>query len=339
MTITKTHDIKRLTDIMMSPEIRELYHLPDGWDFSYLYNENADYLMFEEDGVDLGFIWLEDDEDGRRSHIMMTKKCRGSKALKAIRGAINWVFTHTDTEVVWAKPPVKTSYVLCKMLGFKDVREYDETLPFLGVVHRYVVTLSKKDWFKKLLSVPFFVTGYPRSGTAWFANFLTCTPAYCLHEGTLLGPQVGLWLLEGKFKGLSDSMLLNTKLIDENPDSPVVLIDRNRREAQESLAKFSGQPVEVFDTVFDILESRMDWLRNRPKTLVIPFKDFTKHAPDVWAHLLPTIPYDTLRGKFLSDFNVQQDLHKILALGPVNPLDEALNPLLKNDYTEQLRLS
>lgn len=323
MTICQSDDLERMTEIMHRPEIKDLLKLRDDWHVGMMWKPDSIYLMIEEDGQALGFIWLDKTGEGMMSHVMLTKECRGAKALEALKGAINWMFLNTEHNYLMARPPFRHSYLLVKMLGWKDVRTEEDDIPVLGKLKRRVVRLDKADWFKRMLHRPFFVTGFPRSGTAWFSNLLTCTPALCLHEGSLLGPQIGLWLYEAPMRGLSDSMVVKTRLIDQNPESPVVLIKRDRSEAQASLAKFLDTDKANLDRTFDDLENRYLALESRPNTLVIDFKQsFTPAAIEaVWSHCLPDLPFDKTRAEFLRALNVQQSLPYIIKHGVPNPID------------------
>lgn len=324
LTIKESLDFDIMTQIMMDPEIRSGLQLPDNFFAGWLWKEDSLFLLIEDGDEPAGFIWLEKEESGMMSHIMLLRRYRGATALKIIRSAINWVFLNRDWTHVMAHPPFRHSYLLCKMLGFYDVGEEDYDCPILGKGKRRVIRLDKSDWFKSLLQKPFFITGYPRSGTAWYSNLLTCTPALCLHEGSALGPQIGLWLYQEEHRGLSDSMvMMKTRLIEENPHSPVVLIKRDKEQAKNSLLTWFGKDIPHIHTLFDQMEEKFAWLEQQPNVLVVDFSEAFEQSSieKVWRHCLPKIPFDRIRAEFLRALNVQQNLNYVMTQGIPNPID------------------
>lgn len=128
------------------------------------------------------------------------------------------------------------------------------------------------------MSAHFFVTGYPRSGTAWMATFLSgCPGVTCTHEAlrhldaieelpeALRGP--GL-------QGTADSAL--PFFLDEIeaifPDASWVLLDREKTASREALTRFLGCPPApgMYEAVRAPLE------RIREKALVVPFEELTR---------------------------------------------------------------
>jgi len=324
LTIRQSDDWAAMTEVMMEPEIRSGLQLPDGFCASALWKEGSIFLLIEEGNFAAGFLWGEVETEGLMWHIFLRPKYRGATALKVIRAAINWVFVNTSYEHVMAHPPFRHSYLLCKMLGFYDVREERYSDRVLGDGVRKVIRLDKSSWFKSLLHTPFIVTGYPRSGTAWFSNFLTCTPALCWHEGSAYGPSAGLWLYEAEHRGISDSMvMMKTRLVEENPDSPVVLIKRDKESAKASLLKWFGSSIKDIDPLFDELERKFEWLEGRKGVLVVKFEEaFELHTLErIWKHCLPKLPFDKTRAEFLRALNVQQSLPYIIKHGVPNPID------------------
>lgn len=324
LTIRQSDDWAAMTSVMMEPEIRSGLQLPDGFSAAALWREGSIFLLIEEGDFAAGFLWGEIEPEGLMCHIFLRPKYRGATALKVIRAAINWVFVNTEYEHVMAHPPFRHSYLLCKMLGFYDVREEEYNDRVLGHGVRKVIRLDKSRWFKSLLHTPFIVTGYPRSGTAWYSNFLTCSGALCWHEGSAYGAAAGLWLYGAENRGISDSMVtMKTRLIEENPDSPVVLIKRDKGEAKASLLKWFGSEINNIDRLFGELERKFEWLESRSGTMVVPFAEaFEMDTLErVWKYCLPKLPFDKTRAEFLRALNVQQNLNYILSNGVPNPID------------------
>ena len=99
---------------------------------------------------------------------------------------------------------------------------------------------------------PFFVTGLPRSRTAWMANFLTWRDSFCHHD--LLSECEHIDNLRGflqvtakdndcQFVGTSDSGLCiwHRELLELFPAAKVVVIRRDPLEAAEDYARNFGQ--------------------------------------------------------------------------------------------------
>lgn len=99
----------------------------------------------------------------------------------------------------------------------------------------------------------FAITGYPRSRTAWLANFFTVGKSFCLHDG--LADCESVAQLREKFLhlnfnghdpvGNSDSMmgLFLDDLVPLFPEAKWVLVRRNPQEAKRAFLKaFTAEP-------------------------------------------------------------------------------------------------
>jgi hypothetical protein len=339
MTIEETLDLETCSQLLNHPDIR--LGVDRDVQFESIYREDMTVLLFRnEEGLPVGLIWLDmQDESGKMvpvAHMAFTRAARGRKALKAITGATNWCFLHRDWPVIWAKPPFRRSYLLMKMLGWEDVR--DETVPagYLGDVKRKVIILQRKVWWKRIAHRPFFVTGFPRSGTAWCANLLTSGGALCLHEGTRFGPNSDIWMYSEEHRGTADpTILLNTTMVQDNCDAPVVWIKRDRKASQDAFGKYiqrSGQSINGLDEFYDKLENAAELsLVFRPNVLVIDFdKLFTvESAEKIWNHCLPNLPFDKIRAKILCGFNVQQDIYSAWSNTAPNPILAEPEPIFR----------
>lgn len=118
---------------------------------------------------------------------------------------------------------------------------------------------------------PFIIFGLPRSMTAWLSCFLTCGPCFCQHElsGKLDSAKEIAHSVRNQpfpFSGIADpgALMIWRELTELLPDANLILIRRNPRESQSSLAKVGG--VEPF-----LLSERYD-------TLSQWASDFTHHA-------------------------------------------------------------
>ena len=340
MTIEPTRDFKVMESIFRNPEVSDEFGgLPEGWNISIIDKPESVYLLVRlNDGTPAGLIWGDWQDVGLTWHIMATRKIRGRMALKAIKGAINWVFLHGGEELteIYAKAPFRKSYFLMKMLGWEDVKTVQENWGGRwGVVTRRIVKLTRKKWLANSAFPPFFVTGYPRSGTAWAANLLTHNGAYCLHEGSVYGGGMEAWICGGKNRGVSEATItLTSTILQDSLDSRVVWIKRDKESASKAFKKWSVEngvlrPDQMpnVDILFDRLEKSFDLiLTKHPGVLVIDFKDlFTvESAEKIWRWCLPGLDFDRTRAQILCGMNVQQSPRGILDVrnNPVLPETE-----------------
>lgn len=336
MTIEQTDDMDLCNVVLNLPEVLDAMMLrPDQRiDIRNMVHDDALLFIFRDaDKKPVGLIWLDrEQEPGEKehpyvAHIALARSVRGRLALKVITGAINHCFYRSGLDVVYAKAPYKRSHMLLKQLGWEDVRIEEKAAGHLGVIARRVMRLRKKNWESRIAHKPFFIVGYPRSGTAWVANLLTNSGALCLHEGQRFGPHLDIWLYSAPMRGNADpSQIILTDLIQTNTDSPVVWIVRDRTAAIRSFVEYTrknGMDISGgVDALFDRLDAAHDLiLSGRDNVLKVDFdKLFTlESAKKIWRHCLPELPFDMMRAKLLCGFNVQQDMRKAF-LPEVNPL-------------------
>lgn len=335
MTIEETDDFSVMTELINHPDVRDVMGFRDFAPFEAIWRPGMTMLVFRDDvGQALGCIWLDMlDEEGIPTpfaHVAFTRALRGRDALKAISGAINWCFLHRDWPEVWAKAPFRRSHMLLKHLGWVDVREEDLDTELIGRIHRKVIKLSRESWWARIAHRPFFVTGFPRSGTAWTANLLTNNGALCVHEIGQFGVGADIWLYSGENRGTSDpSIFLTGTLVQDNRDAPLVWIRRDRGEAEASFVKYVAKlgallTPERIHEIFDRIElEAAGALVGRKNVIVVDFKDlFTvESAERIWRHCLPKLPFDKTRAKILCGMNVQQDLLRAWNRNTPNPLE------------------
>lgn len=128
-----------------------------------------------------------------------------------------------------------------------------------------------------MTKTPFFVTGLPRSGTAWMATFLSgCPGVSCSHEALRHLDRIEdlpAALPDAPFSGTADSALLF--FLDEVeamfPDAPWILLDRAETASREAITRFLGH--EPLPGTYEALRAPL--ARIREKALVIPFEELT----------------------------------------------------------------
>lgn len=153
----------------------------------------------------------------------------------------------------------------------------------------------------------FFVTGLPRSKTAWFSVYLCQGDCSCYHERLA---QVGLpGMLSHQRErpflvGDSDSGLLMVweQLVRRFPNSPWIHIIRDVEDAKRSSLEY-GIPEQNFLFAVEQQERFRETMEGSSKYLEIPF-DFTEgDLFDVCSFL--QIPYNQEHTSRILKFNIQ----------------------------------
>lgn len=175
------------------------------------------------------------------------------------------------------------------------------------------------------MKTPFFITGFPRSRTAWLANLFTTYSTLCLHDVGAMGV-AGLRKKVGEAGplrklGASDPILTlwYPELMKVFPTARWVYVDRPRAECQESFYRWiAGSMIDGvrsdqvdLDVLFDAHERAAEKLKTLSKVTVVPFLGLGEAAviEAAWDWLLPDgPPFDSQRWKLLDGFNVQQQL-------------------------------
>ncbi len=165
----------------------------------------------------------------------------------------------------------------------------------------------------------FFVTGLPRSRTAWLANFLTCGDAFCFHDGLKYCRE--LEDLKKVFKRTSTSYVGNSdsalvlfyhELRDMFPGSKWLLVYRNFKECADSAIRlsFAGEETEniLVDGAARLAAIRIAELELRnPNILIVDYEtlDEPETVEAIVNHLTPDIEFDRERFNLLDTLNVQ----------------------------------
>lgn len=167
--------------------------------------------------------------------------------------------------------------------------------------------------FQHMRRPPFFITGLPRSRTAWFANLFTTDSTLCFHEpaepvGQLIQSHPGARI------GVSCSGLVFRfrELSDKYPLARWLYVERDRNQALESLLRFTREQVAIesrhFEQVFDWHAAASAEMKRHLGVLVVRFEDLNRESVirQAWAHLLPETQFPAGRWSILEGFNVQQ---------------------------------
>lgn len=167
---------------------------------------------------------------------------------------------------------------------------------------------------------PFFVTGFPRSRTAWLAVWLTTDRTICYHD------PMGVTLEElqarnpGKRVGISGP---ETCLMwEEHQDAPWLVVRREQQAALDAFLPICTQylpSVSVWEVrkLFDARLTQLNRMRG-PQVLRVEYEELNMEhwARQVWAHLMPDQPFDVERWRMLNRLNIQQNLAALCRAQP-----------------------
>lgn len=155
---------------------------------------------------------------------------------------------------------------------------------------------------------PFYVTGLPRTRTAWLANMLTNgITSVCLHEPlarlgsrdvyeakpAMLQAMITRWIEitpAVRFRGLADSGLhVALPELPAQIPGPIVVIHRDPERVIDSLVAYSGWRREQWsDTVYGMFNSLCNFItkhENRMPVLEVEFEEVSERMPEIWAHV------------------------------------------------------
>lgn len=168
---------------------------------------------------------------------------------------------------------------------------------------------------------PFFVTGLPRSRTAWLAALLTTDRSLCLHDpekGTILntlatsihepwrvgagGPE-----LVGEYGAISKLYPAAPWVVIVRPQEAALAAFRATMARNGDLGKCSEKELREFwkDRVHNLA-----LITRHAHVLVFGMNDLDdeKTVRLIWKHLLPEIEFQAHRWNVLKAMNVQQQL-------------------------------
>ncbi len=144
----------------------------------------------------------------------------------------------------------------------------------------------------------FIVIGMPRSGTSWLANLLTTDRSLCMHD-PFAQAMPDQWERDTRKFGISCTLSFVVKGWLEQFDCPVAIIERDESARNASLLKMGLAP-NPKDPVSGAAFANVKGLRF----------DFDAlwdegDALKLLEHLLPDIPFDSLRYRQLLRLQVQ----------------------------------
>ena len=159
----------------------------------------------------------------------------------------------------------------------------------------------------------FFITGLPRSRTAWLANYLTHGDTFCLHDGlrgcdSFRDFEHRLASLPARNAGSADPALL--MLIDKvAPRFSTARWVFIRRDPDECAREFS--PLVPDLRVVTGLAARMEEWAGRLGALEIPFAQIDERLPEIAAFCAPGFASPPERDAMLRTWDVQIPLARL----------------------------
>lgn len=120
----------------------------------------------------------------------------------------------------------------------------------------------------------FFITGLPRSRTAWFANLFTWGDSFCWHDGLInnIGHQRSIetfvsMLRNPGFERIGHSCASNLMfwrtLVDAFPKSRWIIIDRDASEVMEACKIFGSVKPERVIEMSAAMDDLSEWVEDR----------------------------------------------------------------------------
>lgn len=207
----------------------------------------------------------------------------------------------------------------------------------------------------------FFVTGLPRSRTAWLANLLTHGPAFCYHErlGQCRRPADLLYhfsLAQGygdyQFIGDSDSIipLVAKEIIAAFPDARWVICWRDMQEAIDSYMdyfaahRYAGQHQPKLDEVTKQFTALCELLGELPRLLrpkqylEVTFQSLSNQNVQqaIWEHCTHCTPFDAHRARLLETLNINVAPEKVSFLASGSATVPVANERVPRENSEPL---
>lgn len=180
----------------------------------------------------------------------------------------------------------------------------------------------------------FFITGLPRTRTAWLANLLSHgSESFCHHDGlkSVKPKELVHSLRESDFlyAGDSDSALLLhiEEIIRLVPDAKWVLLYRPTWDSYYSFhthfkGKYPGTPKDP-QQLWDVFQHAQAYFERAenilPHALRVKFEDLFQQetVEGIWKHCLPSIEFPVERWKMLDTFRVNVIPEKVVLKGVV----------------------
>ena len=163
------------------------------------------------------------------------------------------------------------------------------------------------------MSEPFFITGLPRSRTAWMAVAMTASRTFCRHEPRYdsVRDLKDLWYSNYyQYVGISDSGLgLKLQWIMDEIKPRVLIIDRAIEDVIRSGAKLGVHNRKYIEDLYSAIAP----FRFHPNTRIVNFEDLDdlNIIRSIHKHLMPHAFFYDEHVKQLMHMNIQVSLDYI----------------------------
>ena len=169
----------------------------------------------------------------------------------------------------------------------------------------------------------FFITGLPRTRTAWLSCFFTSNNVFCYHEILrYIKKEEGIDKVISKltnrkemYVGNSDSSMpiWGEKIHDIVKDSPVVVIERDEKEVIESLTDIFGHQ-EHMEYHIKEASDRLKVIKEKYNCISVHFYDLddSSYVKSIWEHCVPKLPFDMDRFNQLNVTDIIVDKNRYL---------------------------
>ena len=170
----------------------------------------------------------------------------------------------------------------------------------------------------------FFITGLPRSRTAWLANLFTYKNSFCFHEISRIGSDPYLMMQKMRSRredhvGSADQMApyYVDFMVDRTDNMRLIVINRDKEEVKDSLASWIGERNTEINRRVDALDKKLKTMMDRHPHKLVNYEDLDdpEVIKSMWYYCLPSVTFDEDRYKMLQEFNVQlirdKYLHKL----------------------------
>ena len=160
----------------------------------------------------------------------------------------------------------------------------------------------------------FFITGLPRSRTAWFSAFFTGNNSFCYHEIIRVSNDFEsvidkLTNRKEMYVGNSDSSLpiWMDKIDHILRDSPIVIIERDIEEVSNSLKTLYKE--YDYTKILDLTLERLEVVKKRYNYISVDYNDLDHQTclEDIWSYCIPNIPFDKDKFETLRTINISID--------------------------------
>ena len=164
--------------------------------------------------------------------------------------------------------------------------------------------------------IPFFITGLPRSRTAWLANYFSYGLSVCwhdlLHRMSLRDIMAGLAKTGATYGGYSDPALLLhwREVVKLYPEAKWILIDRPTAEVAKSWKQITGDKTEAF--LEDLIQEMNQLASSVADGYLVKYNGIDQQLEKMAALVTPSYVCPPWRANMLKTFNVQITLDGIV---------------------------